>query len=63
MPLFLPKELELKRMQPELNDLKIQEFLDFEMPLESLEYHIVFGIRGKQEHPTGGLKTDQFTWS
>ncbi|MBO9573001.1 MAG: SOS response-associated peptidase family protein, partial [Chitinophagaceae bacterium] len=62
MPLFLPKELELKWLQPGLNDLEIQQVLDFEMPSESLEYHTVFRIRGKKEHPTGGLKTDQFMW-
>src|SRR3954462_3059334 len=45
MPLFLPKELELKWLQPDLTDEDIQEVLDFEMPSEQLEYWPVFTIR------------------
>jgi len=63
MPLFLPKELELKWLEPSLTDIELQEILDYEMPSEALNYHPVFSIRTSKPHPKGGLKTDPFQWA
>lgn len=62
MPLFLPKELELKWLQPGLTDEDIQSILDFEMPSESLDYRPVFTIRTTKPRPDLGTKLDPFDW-
>jgi putative SOS response-associated peptidase YedK len=62
MPLFLPKELELKWLQPDLTDEQIQEILDFEMPAEQLDYWPVFTIRSTKPRPDDKDKTAPFEW-
>lgn len=62
MPLFLPKELELKWLDPTLDDEEMQRILDFEMPSKSLEYCPVYTIRTTKPHPNGGSKIDAFEW-
>lgn len=62
MPLFLPKELEMKWLDPSLTDEQIQEILDFEMPSEELEYNPVYTIRTTKERPDAGTKTDPYEW-
>jgi putative SOS response-associated peptidase YedK len=62
MPLMLPKELEMKWLQPDLTDTEIQEILNYEMPADSLKYHPVWSIRTTKPHPNGGKKTDLFDW-
>lgn len=62
MPLFLPKELELKWLQPDLSDRDLQEILDFEMPADELTYHPVYSIRTTKPRPDGQLKTALFDW-
>lgn len=62
MPLFLPKELELKWLSPQLSDEEMQGILNFEMPSEELVYHPVFTIRTTKPRPDGGSKTDRFEW-
>ena len=62
MPLFLPKELELKWLQPDLKDEEIQEILNFEMPSEVLKYEPVYTIRTTKERPDGKTKLEQFEW-
>ena len=62
MPLFLPKSLELKWLDPTLMDDQIQEILDYEIPSEGLVHHPVATIRTSKPHPTGGLKTDPYDW-
>jgi putative SOS response-associated peptidase YedK len=62
MPLFLPKELELKWLEPGLTDTEIQAILDFEMPSENLSYKPVFTIRSTKPHPDNGSKRDMFDW-
>lgn len=62
MPLFLPKELEMKWLDPNLSDVEIQDILDFEMPSEDLEYDPVYTIRTTKERPDGGGKTDPYKW-
>jgi putative SOS response-associated peptidase YedK len=62
MPLFLPKELEMKWLQEDLTDDDLQEILDFEMPAEELNYWPVFSIRSTKPHPNNGRKTDRYDW-
>ena len=62
MPLFLPKELELRWLSPDLDDEEIQAILDFEMPSENLEYHPVFTIRSTKPRPDNKSKIDPFEW-
>jgi putative SOS response-associated peptidase YedK len=62
MPLFLPKELEMRWLDPSLTDAQIQVILDFEMPSEELEYNPVYTIRTTKERPDGGNKTDSYEW-
>lgn len=62
MPLFLPKELELQWLQPDLDDEAIQSILDYELPAEQLEYWPVFSIRTTRPRPDGKTKTEMFDW-
>lgn len=62
MPLFLPKELELKWLQPNLTDEEMQEIFNCEMPSEELEYYPVYTIRTTKERPDGKGKLDQYEW-
>jgi putative SOS response-associated peptidase YedK len=62
MPLFLPKELELKWLKPDLKDENIQEILDYEMPASELDYNPVYTIRTTKERPDGKGKLDIFNW-
>jgi putative SOS response-associated peptidase YedK len=62
MPMFLPKELELKWLQPDLTDEGIQEVLDFEMPSEQLDYWPVFTIRSTKPRPDSREKTAPYEW-
>jgi putative SOS response-associated peptidase YedK len=62
MPMFLPKELELKWLQPNLTDEDIQQVLDFEIPSEQLDYWPVFTIRSTKPRPDHLEKTAPFTW-
>lgn len=62
MPLFLPKELEIKWLQPDLTDEEIGELLNYEMPSGEMEYRPVFTIRTTKERPDGKGKLDSFHW-
>lgn len=62
MPLFLPKELELKWLDPGLGDEGIRGILNYELPSEQLEYRPVFSIRTTKPRPDHGSKTDAFDW-
>jgi putative SOS response-associated peptidase YedK len=62
MPLFLPKEMEMKWLDPTLTDDEIQKILDFEMPSEMLEYQTTWSIRSPKERPDGKGKLDPYEW-
>lgn len=62
MPLFLPKVLEMKWLDPALSDEQLQEIMDYEMPAEELAYRTVFSIRSRKGHPLGGSKVDEYAW-
>lgn len=62
MPLFLPKDLELKWLQPELGDHELKDILQYELPSAQLEYHPVYTIRTTKERPDGKGKLDMYHW-
>src|SRR5207248_2087341 len=62
MPLFLPKELELKWLNPQLTDNEIQQLLDYRMPSEQLIYHPVYTIRTTKERPDKKSKLEPYQW-
>jgi putative SOS response-associated peptidase YedK len=62
MPLLLPKELEMKWLQPDLTDAELQDILSYEMPADQLDYRTVWTIRTTKPHPQQGKKTDLFNW-
>ncbi len=62
MPLFLPKEMELKWLDPDLKDDQIAAILSFEMPSEKLITTPVWSIRTTKPRPDGKLKNEFFAW-
>lgn len=62
MSLFLPKELELKWLNPELTDLQIADLLSYEMPLENLDNWTLYAIRTSNPDPKNGSKIAFFEW-
>ncbi len=63
MPLFLPKELELKWLDNNLPDEEFRSLLEYELPSEELEFHPVFTIRTTKERPDGLTKIDPYKWT
>ncbi len=62
MPLMLSRELELKWLDPSLNDEEMQELFQFEMPAENLDYHPVYTIRTTKERPDGKERLEPYQW-
>jgi putative SOS response-associated peptidase YedK len=62
MPLFLSRELELKWLEPELSDERIQSILDFKMSSEQLIPWPVFTIRSTKPRPDNKGKNEPFEW-
>jgi putative SOS response-associated peptidase YedK len=62
MPLFLPKELELEWLKPELTDLQIADLLRYEIPSENLDYWPVYTIRSSKPRPDNESKIVNFDW-
>lgn len=62
MPLFLPRELELKWLEPDLTDDQIGEILAYEMPSDQIVYHTVYSIRGRAARPDGKPKNEPYTY-
>jgi putative SOS response-associated peptidase YedK len=63
MPLFLPKELEMKWLQPDLSDADLKNIMDYQMPSEELKYHSVNTIRTTKERADGKTKIHEFQWA
>jgi putative SOS response-associated peptidase YedK len=63
MPLLLPKELELKWLNPDLTDEELANLINYELPSDQLEYQTVFSIRGKAIRPDGKPKNEPFAYS
>ena len=62
MPLFLPRQMELQWLKPELSDEEVSSILNFELPSEELEYYPVFTIRTNKTRPDGKGKLEPFQW-
>ena len=62
MPLFLPKELELKWLKPDLTDEDIQSILEYEIPPENLQQWPVFSIRTTKPRPDDKPKNEPYDW-
>lgn len=62
MPLFLPRELELKWLDPGLSDEELRSIINYEMPSDDLEYYTTFSIRSRKERPDGKGKIEEFVW-
>jgi putative SOS response-associated peptidase YedK len=62
MPLFLPKEMELEWLRPDLSDEEIGKILSYELPADQLVYEPVFSIRGRPPRPDGKPKCAPFVY-
>jgi putative SOS response-associated peptidase YedK len=63
MPLFLPKEMELEWLRPDLTDPAIEQILSYEMPSDQLVTEPVFTIRGRSPRPDGQPKNASYEWA
>ena len=62
MPLFLPKEMELEWLNPDLSDEEIKKILDYEISSDQLQYDSVFTIRGKAQRADGLPKNQPYQY-
>ena len=62
MPLFLPKELQLRWLDPTLTDADLAQVLAFKMPASELEYWPVFSVDSTSLRPDGKEKNDPYNW-
>jgi putative SOS response-associated peptidase YedK len=62
MPLFLPKEMEVEWLGPDLTDDAIGKILAYEMPSDQIVPHPVFSIRGRSPRPDGQPKNAPFAY-
>ena len=60
MPLFLPKDLELQWLDPNLTDQSMADILNYEIASDQLEYTPVYSIRGRSPRPDGKPKNEPF---
>jgi len=60
MPVFLPKEMEMEWLRPDLTDEEIGRLLAYEMPSDQIVYDAVFSIRGRSPRPDGKPKNAPF---
>jgi putative SOS response-associated peptidase YedK len=60
MPLFLPKEMELKWLNPAETDDDLREIVNFEMPSSEIVYKTVYSIRGRTPRPDGKPKNEAY---
>ena len=62
MPLFLPIDLSKKWVEAEVNVEDYKTLLDFEMPLESLNYKTVYTIRTNKLRPDNKTRDEAYEW-
>ena len=62
MPLFLPKEMEMEWLRPDLTDEEMQKILDYEMPSDQIVPVPVYSIRGRTPRPDGKPKNAPFAY-
>jgi hypothetical protein len=63
MPLFLPKELEMEWLKPDLTDEELAPLLAYEMPADQILFDPVFSIRGRTPRPDGKPKNAPFPYA
>jgi len=63
MPLFLPKELEMEWLKPDLTDEELAPLLAYEMPADEILFDPVFSIRGRTPRPDGKPKNAPFPYA
>jgi putative SOS response-associated peptidase YedK len=56
MPLFLPKEMEMEWLRPDLSDEQMERILNYEMPSDQIVAQPVYSIRGRSPRPDGKPK-------
>jgi len=62
MPLFLPKEMEMEWLRPDLTEEEMAKILAYEMPSEEIVYTPVYSIRARNPRPDGKPKTEFYEW-
>lgn len=62
MPLFLSLDLARQWIEPELQEAKYREILNYEMPQENINYTTVWTIRSPKPRPDGKPKTEYWEW-
>jgi putative SOS response-associated peptidase YedK len=60
MPLFLPKDMEMQWVRPDLTEEEMARLLAYEMPADQIVYNPVFSIRGRSPRPDGKPKNAFF---
>ena len=63
MPLFLPKDMELEWLQPDLADPDIARILAYEMPADQIVADPVYSIRSRTPRPDGQPKNLPFPYA
>jgi len=63
MPLFLPKEMEMEWLKPDLTDEQLAGILAYEMPSDQIVFDPVFSIRSRTPRPDGMPKNAPFPYA
>jgi putative SOS response-associated peptidase YedK len=63
MPLFLPKDLEMEWLKPDLTDEQMAKLLGFEMPPDQIVFDPVFSIRSRTPRPDGLPKNSLYPYA
>jgi putative SOS response-associated peptidase YedK len=63
MPLFLPKDLEMEWLKPDLTDERMATLLAFEMPPDQIVFDPVFSIRSRTPRPDGMPKNAPYPYA
>jgi putative SOS response-associated peptidase YedK len=63
MPLFLPRELEFRWLDPALSEEGMAEILSYVMPEDQMVYNTVYSIRGRTPRPDGLAKCEVFEYA
>jgi putative SOS response-associated peptidase YedK len=63
MPLFLPKDLEMEWLKPDLTDEQMATLLAYEMPPDQIVFDPVFSIRSRTPRPDGLPKNAPFPYA
>lgn len=63
MPLFLPKDLEMEWVKPDLADEEMAKLLAYEMPADQIVFDPVFSIRSRTPRPDGKPLNSPFPYA